>query len=281
LSKEHDKGRTPSSDILERYGRRGGSARKTTKSGGLWRRITDSVSPQVDSAAPADEPQGRPADEAPAPSPPAGDRPTPVPSSSPTRKIRLSPNHGIGRVQPSQSDEAALAEPRADRGDPTDPDPTTPKVEPVALELILPDGQRLVLVGRAPVAQPSGLVSVQIDPPPTNPAAVVSALNQLIAAQTAETESPPLSPTATEPSPSPPNEALPARPASLTWGRSHERGSPPAAVREGRGELRQSRSPRVQRGGAAAAGGQPPAENARTDERNPFRPDDASDSSDR
>lgn len=58
-------------------------------------------------------------------------------------------------------------------------------MEPVALELVLPDDERLLLVGKV-VASPEALISVEIEPSPVNPQAMLYGLSQLAAAQSVD-----------------------------------------------------------------------------------------------
>lgn len=295
LSADHDKGRRPSSEVLARYGRKGGTARKT-KSGGLWRRLSEGVSAKADVEAATDSPLVLPLSEDPSPAPGPGDEPAPVLFTEPTRPIPPSPEDGIDDEPPPQAQQATSAQTTLERRNPTDRDPAASPNEAVALELVLPNGRSIVLVGRAPAAQANGLLRVQVDPAPTNPATLVTALHRMISTQTAEQESTPLIPGATERSPLPPGAAhlqqepsdtagtLPdeqasaaqrdfqtmpetaklrpdsdvliptTQPPPLTWGRGHGRRHPSGTTREPHSEAQQEhQSPRVRRGGAAAA----------------------------
>lgn len=217
MSADNDSGRKPSSEVLARYGRKGGSARRT-KSGGLWRRISESVSAKTETAEHRNVTSGDSvaANAEPEPSP-SGELP-PVLSGEPTRQIRPSPDGSVHGELPLQLERTESMQMGVDRRDPTDRDPATSPSDAVVLELVLPNGHSIVLVGRAPAQRPDGLLRVQVDPPPTNPAALVVALQRMITTQTAEDASPALMPGATERSP------LPARSGDLQQERADAAG---------------------------------------------------------
>lgn len=202
MSADNDKDRRPSSEVLERYGRKAGSARKT-KSGGLWRRISESMSAKTETAEHQHVSQGASvaADAESEPSP-SGELP-PVLSTEPTRQLRPSSDRRVHSESPLRLEQTESTQTSSDRRDPTDRDPAASPADTVVLELVLPNGHSIVLVGRTPVDRADGLLRLHVDPPPTNPATLVVALQRTLAAQTAEETSPALLPGATEQSPLP------------------------------------------------------------------------------
>jgi len=179
----------PPEELLERYGRKGGSARRDTKSskavpaakvdagpspaptkGRFWQRMVDWVAPVT---GPADEPSDEPQDDAQAYAPDElGDEPAAAPPAPPPPPPRA--------PAPQPAAQRAPAAPPA----PPPAAPAAPMPAPaarsgqrrVAVELVLPEGQRLLVLARTAGDPSSGVLELQVEPSPANAPRVLAAL---------------------------------------------------------------------------------------------------------
>ncbi|MCA9667630.1 MAG: hypothetical protein KC503_18650, partial [Myxococcales bacterium] len=202
MSDDSRKSNPDVNSVVERYGRRGGSARKgggptgpTKKappSSGFWQRVVDWVAPPTDDEA---TPDGVPAVHAagmeaavgtPSGAPPSGPPPLGAPAQPPPPlpPSAMSPTLPPTTVPPLTGQPSMMPPPATMPSAPPQSATITPAPGAgpvrVALELVLPSGTRLLLVGQRDPSVPAvGLLTVSIEGAPTNDPRVLEGLRRL------------------------------------------------------------------------------------------------------
>jgi molecular chaperone DnaK len=215
--------------VLRRYQRRGGTARKDEPArGGLWQRVRN----WVGSEKPDDDdedyyPEAAPTEDL----------------SYPPQEPELASPPPPPQAEPPQAQVQAPQEPpRAPTPEPTRPPagPSRHAAQRLAVELVLPDEQRLVLLVTAPHGREGGLLQLRVEPPPANARRIVEGLTAIGRGETVE--EPPIR-TSSETPVSADAHARQTRPSAEVPPADTPRGRAPAPAAEARPRKRSTTSP--------------------------------------
>jgi molecular chaperone DnaK len=183
-------------DLVERYGRKGGSARRQETKGGIWQRMVDWVAPTV----PLKDGQvvrETPTRESLAVGPPAGEgSPSELPASRaappsaelpPLRETPPSAEVPPLRKGTPSAELPPRRESELPRREPVPPRPASRgTTQRMATQLLLPDGRRVVILVHGPADLP-GVLECRVEAAPINDPRLLEALASV--AQSAEVDS--------------------------------------------------------------------------------------------